>query len=128
MTKIGITKEGSMGFAKESTFYKKIVWGTPYNQFVFDSRKAYFNTPNCNFKCPPGKEFFCCRELGCKKNCGFYEWEEVSFFSKEERDKILSKWNNDTGFISGCSLPRELKSYICLSWRCRYSRERISGI
>ena len=123
--KIKTFSNGKREFVREGISYKEIIWGTPYNKFLFKLRKAYFNKPNCNFNCPPGREYFCCKYFDCKKYSGFFEWEEIAFFSDKEREEILSLWNNGTGFYrkDGCILPRELRSYICLSWECRHSRE-----
>jgi len=126
LAKIETFSDGTKKFEKEKIPYKEIIWGTAYSKHLFDLRQEYFDKPNCNFHCPPGKEYFCCKELGCKKNCGFFEWDEISFFSDKEREKILSLWNNGSGFYreKGCSLPRELRSFVCLQWSCRYSKTK----
>jgi hypothetical protein len=124
LAKIEISPNGDREFVKDSTIYKEAIWGTPYNKFFFKLRKAFFNKANCNFNCPPGREFFCCKSYGCQKNCGFFEWDEISFFSEEQQAKILSSWNSETGFLieDGCALPREFRSYICLSFSCKHGR------
>lgn len=118
--------DGTKRFVKASSIYQKSIWGMPYSRFFFKLRRMYFDKPNCNFNCPPGKTFFCCKKFGCKSHCGFFEWEETFFFSKEEREKILSLWNNGTGWLrkDGCVLPRELRSYICLVYECRDSKTK----
>ena len=124
LAKIETFSDGVKIFRKEKTPYTEIIWGTAYSKHLFDLRQEYFNKPNCNFNCPPGKEFFCCKYFDCKKNFGFFEWDEISFFSDKEKEKILSLWNNGSGFYrkKGCSLPRELRSYVCLQWSCRHSK------
>ena len=125
LAKIETFPDGTKKFEKEKNPYKEIIWGTAYNEHLFSQRQEYFDKPNCDFNCPPGKKFFCCRSFGCKEHCGFFEWDEISFFVDKEREEILSLWNNKTGFYreKGCVLPRELRSYICLQWVCRYSKK-----
>ena len=125
LAKIKVSPDGTKEFVKEEAPYKEIIWGTPYNEYLFNLRQEYFDKPNCNFNCPSGREFFCCEEFGCKKNSGFFEWDEISFFSIEERKKILSLWDIKIGFqeVNGCILPRKLRSYICLSWACKHSKK-----
>lgn len=124
LAEVKAIQNGTKEFVKSDIPYKEIIWGTAYSKHLFDLRREYFNKPNCNFNCPPGKEFFCCKHFGCKKNCGFFEWDEISFFPDKERDRILSFWNNSSGFQrkNGCILPRELRSYVCLQWACRHSK------
>ncbi len=126
LAKVEISLDGEKNFIKSSKPYKMKIWGTPYNSFFFKLRKAFFDEPNCDFQCPPDKKFFCCTNFGCKKNCGFFEWEEIAFFSDKERDEILSLWDNKSGFQgeNGCVLPRELRSYVCLQWSCRHSKTK----
>lgn len=125
LTKIETSSDGVRKFIKNEKPYREAVWGTPYNKFFFKLRKAFFNKPNCDFNCPPDKKFFCCKNFGCKKHNGFFEWDEISFFSDKEKDNILSFWNDRAGFQreNGCVLPRKLRSYICLNFVCRYSKE-----
>ena len=125
LAKIKNSSDGTKKFVKDEIPYKEIIWGTEYSQHLFNLRKEYFDSPNCNFNCPSGREFFCCKEFDCKKHHGFFEWDEISFFSDKERSKILSLWDERTGFQrkEGCVLPRELRSYICLTYACRNSRE-----
>jgi len=126
LAKIEASIEGSRKFVKEEKPYKEIIWGTAYNEHLFNVREEYFNKVSCDFNCPPNKEFFCCKEFGCKKHNGYFEWEEVSFFSDKEREEILSSWNNGTGFYrkDGCALPRKLRSYICLTYSCNHSKKK----
>ena len=125
LAEIKTSSDGYRKFVKSEHPYKEIIWGTPYNKYLFDSRREYLDKPNCNFNCPSGREFFCCREFDCRKHYGFFEWEEISFFSDSEKDKILSLWNKGTGFQrkDGCILSRELRSYVCLTYACRNSKE-----
>lgn len=129
LAKIEILLDGRREFVKDSNPYTEIIWGTGYNRFFFKLRKAYFTKSNCNFNCPP-KEFFCCKKIGCIKRYGYFEWEEISFFLEEEREKILSLWDNGTGFLreEGCILPRELRSLVCLLYVCSYSKKHDSKI
>jgi hypothetical protein len=126
LTNIEISSEGEKKFIKSSKPYRQMIWGTLFDKYFFNFRKAYFKKPNCSFECPPGKEFHCCETFGCQEHCGFFEWEEISFFSEEEKEKILSSWDNETGFLGegGCVLPRELRSFVCLSHSCRYSKNK----
>lgn len=125
LAKVDTSFDGVREFVKESIPYTEKVWGTSYNRFFFKLRKTYFDTPNCNFNCPPMKEFHCCRNFGCRSHCGFFEWEEILFFSEEEKEQILSLWDNGTGFLGedGCILPRKLRSLICLIFVCSYSKK-----
>ena len=125
LVKIEIDSDGRRKFVKNKKPYREAIWGTPYNKFFFKLRKVYFDKPNCGCNCPPDREYFCCRDMGCMKNCGFFEWLEISFFSDKEKDDILSLWDDTKGFQgdNGCVLPRELRSYICLNFACRYSKE-----
>jgi hypothetical protein len=125
LAKIKTASDGTKKFVKAEVPHKETTWGTPYNSFFFKLRRAYFNKPNCNMNCPPNREFFCCKTMGCMKNCGFFEWLEIAFFSDKEIEAILSLWDDEMGFQgeNGCVLPRELRSYICLNFACRYSME-----
>jgi hypothetical protein len=51
----------------------------------------------------------------------------VQFFTEEEREEILTYWDNGTGFYkkNGCALPRHFRSLTCLEWRCRHSKQII---
>jgi len=122
LVKITSSSGGVREFTKDSSPYTEIIWGNSYNRFIFKLRQAYLTKPNCNFNCPPGREFFCCDK--CLSHCGYFEWEEIFFFSEEEREEILSFWNNGTGFLrkDGCILPRELRSYVCLSYACKHGK------
>jgi hypothetical protein len=126
LAKVEISPSEDRKFVKESYPYSQRIWGTPYGRFTFKLRKAYFSKPNCNLECPPGKDFYCCKKFGCRSHCGFFEWDEVSFFSEVEKDKILSLWNNGTGFYrkNGCVLPRNLRSLTCLEWSCGHSKTK----
>ena len=124
LAEIEISSNREKKFVKSSQPYSQRIWGTPFSQFFYDLRQTFFDKPNCNFNCPPGKEFYCCKKFGCRSHCGFFEWEEIAFFPKEDQEKILSLWNNGTGFYQkkGCVLPRHLRSLICLEWVCEYSK------
>jgi len=117
---------GEKRFVKSDSPYSQRIWGTPFDGYTFELRKEYLNKPNCNFNCPPGRTFYCCSQFGCKEHCGFFEWGEIPFFSDKERERILSFWNNGTGFLrkDGCVLPRELRSLICLSFACKGSETK----
>ncbi len=130
LAKIKTYPNGTREVIRDSIPYKEIIFGTAYNEYLFNLREDYFNKPNCNFNCPSGREFFCCKEFDCKKNHGFFEWDEISFFSEEEREKILSLWNNGMGFQrkDGCALPRELRSYICLTFTCGIDLSSIEAV
>jgi len=123
LAKIEYSSDGIKEFVKDSSPYTEIIWGNSYNRFIFKLRKAYFTKPNCNLNCPPGRDFFCCDK--CLVHYGYFEWEEIFFFSEKERSEILSLWNN-TGFRRecGCILPRELRSFICLSFECKHSKSK----
>jgi len=124
LTEIVVDSDGNRKFVKAKEPYKHKSIVSEYTSFFFKMRKTYFDKPNCNFNCPPGRKYFCCLSFDCRKHCGFYEWGEIAFFSDEEQQKILSCWNNGTGFVrkDGCALPRELRSYICLAFACRHSK------
>lgn len=126
LAKIETSSDGTKKFTKESTPYKMKIWGTPYSKFFFKFRKTYFDKVSCNFNCPPDREYFCCKDFGCKGHCGFFEWDEIAFFPDKERDEILSLWDNELGFQGeyGCVLPRNLRSYVCLNYACRYSKTK----
>jgi len=126
LAKIEISPDGVRKFVKAKDVYMQSVWGTEYDRFFFKLRKAWLNKPNCNFNCPPEKEFFCCASFGCKSHCGFFEFDEIAFFSQEEQSKILSFWDDSGGFLGkeGCVLPRELRSYICLAFQCNHSKSK----
>lgn len=121
LAEIKTDSDGSRYFKKAETPYANKIWGSKYTSFFFKMRKTYFDKPNCNFNCPPGRKFFCCAQFDCRAHFGYFEWEEIAFFSEEEKNKILSYWNNGTGFLrkDGCALPRELRSYLCLAFVCR---------
>ena len=124
LAKIEISPNGFRQFIKSETPYTEIIWGSNYDKFMFKLRRAYFPKPNCNFNCPHGREFFCCN--GCRSHYGYFEWRETGYFSKEDKNKILSSWDNDTGFNrkEGCVLPREIRSLVCLSFECRHSKTK----
>jgi len=126
LAEIVVDSDGNRKFVKSKKPYQKKSIVSEYTSYFFKMRKIYFDKPNCNFNCPPGREYFCCLSFGCRAHYGFYEWDEIAFFSKEEQQKILSYWNNGTGFLrrDGCVLPRELRSYVCLSFVCRYNRSK----
>lgn len=70
---------------------------------------------------------------GCCTSCASSGWEYPGFFSKTsmnllstyqiyEKLKLVSKFNDKTGFFNTelckCSLPRLLRSNICLTYTC----------
>ena len=118
--------DGNRKFVKAKNPYTHRIWGAKYSRFFFKLRKTLFDKPNCNLNCPPGRDFFCCVNFGCRFHHGFFEYDEILLFSEEEREKILSHWNDETGFLGkdGCVLPRELRSYVCLAFDCRHGRAK----
>ena len=75
--------------------------------------------PNCGLKCPEGREFFCCREFGCKKSY-YTDGEMNRRFTEEEKKLIESLWDEKMGFLrnDGCALPRKLMPKACLEYNC----------
>ena len=125
LTKIEISPEGDKKFVKGEKPYQKTTDKAVLSKLMFKFRRAFFDGPNCNFNCPPGREFYCCKEFNCVAHYGFFTWNEIQTFPEEVIEEILSYWNNGTGFLrkNGCALPRELRSCICLEWRCPHSEE-----
>ena len=123
LANIEFLPNGEKYFVRGNKPYLKVRGDVEYTANLFASRKEYIDKPNCNFNCPPGKEFYCCKKYNCVAHFGFFAWDELSLFSEEEKEEILSSWNGGTGFYRkrGCALPRYLRSYICLSWVCSYN-------
>jgi len=91
-----------------------VIEGFPLEQLI--------KAPNCGFKCPNGKSLgnkFNCGCDNCGEDNGYFQEKDKNRLNKEDFVEIESL-RTENGWLgkNGCSLPRKIRSEVCLRYVC----------